>query len=53
MPALGDKTRRAGAELEGTLAMMLKIEKEGLNFAQSEAERRHSLFMRTLRRRKD
>ena len=49
MPALGDKTRRAGAELEGTLAMMLKIEKEGLNFAQSEAERRHQLFMRTLR----
>ena len=53
MPALGDKTRRAGAELEGTLAMMLKIEKEGLDFAQSEAERKHYLFMGTLHRRKD
>jgi hypothetical protein len=53
MPALGEKTQRAWAELEESLAMMVEIEKEGLNFAQSEAERRHCLFMRTLRRRKN
>jgi multidrug resistance efflux pump len=53
MPALEEKTRRARAELEEALAMMVEIEKEGLNFAQSEAERRHCLFMRTLHRRKD
>jgi hypothetical protein len=53
MPALGEKTRRAREEMEETLAIMLDIEKEGLNFARSEAEKRHCLFMRTLRGRKD
>jgi hypothetical protein len=52
MLALGEKTRRTRAELEETLAVMLEIE-EGLDFAQSEAERRHYLFMRTLHRSKD
>jgi multidrug resistance efflux pump len=53
MLALGEKTRRTRAKLEETLAMMLEVEEEGLDFAQSEAERRHPLFMRTLHRRKD
>ena len=40
------RERRARAELEETLAMMLEIEKEGLNFARSEADRRHYLLRR-------
>jgi hypothetical protein len=33
MLALGEKTRRTRAELEETLAVMLEIEKKGLDLA--------------------
>ena len=52
MLAVGEKAQRAREEFVESLAMMLEIEKEGLSFTQSEVERRHCLFMRTLRRKK-